>query len=510
MKSSDYEQQRLAIQCSIDSSKSLRHRSQMGQFSTPSELACSILEYAHSLIDQSQDIRFLEPGFGTGTFYSALMQKFDRSRIVQATGFEIDNDYAQPAQVIWKNTGLELFCTDFTQATQPDDDNKRANLIICNPPYVRHQRLSHMEKQRLRHKAQDACGLSVSGLCDLYCYFLLIAHNWLAQEGVAGWLIPSGFMDVNYGDAIKKYLLNEVTLLHIHRFNQNGFQFRDAMVSSTVVWFRKRKPSDEDYVVFTYDGTLQEPEFLRRVSIKELKTKKKWTQLYTTSSRSDDSRYTLASFFSIKRGLATGNNDFFILPKSKIEELNLPWEFFRPILPSPKYLKVDEVKVDKKGMPDIPNPLFLLDCDLKEEVIKNDFPKLWDYLLIGYKKHVCDAYLCRKRRPWYSQEKRPPSLFLCGYIGRSVKKRNTPFRFILNHSCATATNSYLNLYPQKGLQELLTQYPEKIPMIWAFLKSISYETLIENGRVYGGGMHKLEPKELGNIPADELIEIISM
>lgn len=60
----------------------------------------------------------------------------------------------------------------------------------------------------------------------------------MSEDGIAGWLIPSEFMDVNYGKALKAYLLREVTLLHIHRFEPNNVQFDDALVSSAVVWFK--------------------------------------------------------------------------------------------------------------------------------------------------------------------------------------------------------------------------------------------------------------------------------
>ena len=63
-------------------------------------------------------------------------------------------------------------------------------------------------------------------------------------------------MDVNYGQAVKRYLLDKVTLLHIHRFDPNDVQFADALVSSAVVWFRKSLPPKDHAVTFTFGGTL--------------------------------------------------------------------------------------------------------------------------------------------------------------------------------------------------------------------------------------------------------------
>ncbi|MGH3090493.1 MAG: hypothetical protein ACRDSJ_24705, partial [Rubrobacteraceae bacterium] len=43
---------------------------------------------------------------------------------------------------------------------------------------------------------------------------------------------------------------------------------------------------------------------------------------------------------------------------------------------------------------------------------------------------------------------------------------------------------------------------------WLALNSITSETLSSEGRVYGGGLHKVEPKELGNVPADAVLAAI--
>ena len=76
----------------------------------------------------------------------------------------------------------------------------------------------------------------------------------MANGGLAGWLLPSEFMDVNYGVCVKRYLLDKVMLRHIHRFDPNEVQFGDALVSSALVWFSKEKTPRDHAVRFTYGG----------------------------------------------------------------------------------------------------------------------------------------------------------------------------------------------------------------------------------------------------------------
>ncbi len=93
-------------------------------------------------------------------------------------------------------------------------------------------------------------------------------------------------------------------------------------------------------------------------------------------------------------------------------------------------------------------------------------------------------------------------------MGRSEVRGGRPFRFILNHSRATAANVYLLLYPKPVLARTLASNPELTRKVWVTLNAIKPTILIGEGRVYGGGLHKLEPKELGNLPADQIIALI--
>jgi hypothetical protein len=326
----------------------------------------------------------------------------------------------------------------------------------------------------------------------------------MKDDGIAGWLIPSEFMDVNYGKPVKRYLLERVTLLRIHRFDPQEVQFRDALVSSAVVWFRKATPPSDSSVEFTFGGTLDRPKLSRTIPKDLLVDEPKWTRYPLAEPREGNGSPTLGDFFSIRRGLATGDNNFFVMPIRRIQALGLPLQVFRPVLPSPRFLKVDEVLADKDGNPDLKPQTFLLDCRLPPDVIEKRYPLLWKYLEEGRESGVAERFLCKHRLPWYTQEYRAPCPFICTYMGRGAANRSSPFRFILNHSKATVTNSYHILYPRPKLDSALTGDPSLARHIWMILREIRPETLVSEGRVYGGGLHKIEPKELSKVPAQPI------
>lgn len=502
----EFEAQRLALQDLLDRQRDSASRNRMGQFATPTDLAVDIQRYANRYFAKDEKVRFIDPAIGTGAFYSALLGIFPQDRISAAVGYEVDPHYGDPAKKLWGKTGLDIRLEDFTQAEVPLPAEK-FNLLICNPPYVRHHHIVNGEKQRLKMRARNACGVEIGGLAGLYCYFLGLSHVWMADNALAGWLIPSEFMDVNYGVSVKSYLLDKVTLLHIHRFDPNEVQFGDALVSSAVVWFRNKPPVAGGNIRFTFGGTLQRPRLERSVSVETLRRDAKWTRYPVKESHETVGGAVLGDLFKIKRGIVTGNNSYFILPQRKIASRGLPIDAFKPILPSPRYVPDDEITSDCDGNPVLERRLFLLDPPWGEDEIRKRYPNLWIYLQEGRAAGTADRYICRHRAMWYAQEYRPPAPFVCTYLGRSDKKNGRPFRFILNHSKATAANVYLMLYPRAPVARALSDRPELKRRVWEYLNRICPQAMLGEGRVYGGGLHKLEPRELGNVPAEALVEL---
>ncbi len=500
----DLESQRLTIQVRLDAAKTSLERNQLGQFATPPNLALEIAQYALSL--RKQDARpasFLDPAIGSGSFYSALKQVFPPGAVADARGVELDPAFADAAAQLWTPSGLRITPGDFTRI-QPD---RLYDLVLTNPPYVRHHHIERAEKERLKSLVADRFGLNISGLAGLYAYFLLLCDTWMAPGGIAFWLIPSEFMDVNYGTAIKSYLTDRVKLLHIHRYCPSDVQFCDALVTSAIVVFEKSRAPENHQVQFSFGGSITKPTTCELTTLPELRKIKKWTLLASGSIADSAESHALGDLFSIKRGLATGANSFFILGRDDAIRKGIPAEYLRPILPSSRHLKNAVIEADQDGYPHLEKPLALIDCDLPEEMIQKQFPAFWQYLEQGKAKGIDTGYLASRRLPWYSQEKRPPAPFLCTYMGRQGSSGN-PFRFYWNKSRAAAANVFLMIYPNSEMQAVLAARPDLYPIIFAHLQSLTGEHLMRQGRVYGGGLHKLEPKELANLPAGQIARMI--
>lgn len=497
-----YNIERDRLQKALDAQKTSKERNMKGQFATPYTLACSIMKKAKTFCHK-RTVSFIEPSIGLGAFYAAFRSVF-QSAAGHALGFEIDSHYYNPSKELWAKEDLELRKADFLKERT---NGERFDLLVANPPYVRHHHIDGEKKKELQKEVMQSTGIKISGLAGLYCYFLILSEKWLADGALSCWLIPSEFLDVNYGKAIKQYLLECVDLLCVHKFKADDVQFDDALVSSTIIFFRKGKPSEKE-IEFSCGEDVNVPSRKMKIERKRLTASCKWSNLFvedsTNYSSNDDCK--LGNFFTVKRGIATGDNSFFVMNMDTIEKYHIPSKFLKPVLPSPRYLKEDVISSDNDGNVALAQKQYLFSCNLPEDVLKEKYPSVWEYIQEGVKRGVNKGYICSHRPLWYFCEDRKPAPFVVPYMGRGDSSKKM-FRFILNKTKAITTNVYLLLYPKDNYLKCLTD-TKLLNEVWQTLNEVTSEQFATNGREYGGGLHKLEPKELLNIKVPSLPSLL--
>lgn len=95
--------------------------------------------------------------------------------------------------------------------------------VVGNPPYVRIQNLPDSQKAML-----DQLYESTTGNYDLYCPFYERGLDWLQEDsGRLGFITPNQFMVTDYGEGLRRVLLNGARIEEVYDFRDSGV-FEDA------------------------------------------------------------------------------------------------------------------------------------------------------------------------------------------------------------------------------------------------------------------------------------------
>lgn len=487
-----------------------------GSFMTPPEIAYDIVRAASDLFG-GRDARYGDPSTGGGIFLAALLRQIGPQRIRAATLVEADRTSAAVTAGRWNHLGYDVTVDDFVnrmlsegQAGSPESQaetsenegvhwfDERPNLVITNPPYVRSQSLDNELVEIWREAIRRNLGIRVDRRSDLFSYFVLSSHSWIEDGGLGAWLLPSEFMFTNYGSALRKYLAEHVTLLRVHLYDGPSV-FSNARVSSCAVFYLKRPPVKDSLAIFSAGGSIDKSNQSRSVLLSSLSSAKKWHRIADDGVLPDASMVydTLDRWFEVRRGIATGANNFFVVDQAAKDSFGEGVDqWLKPVLPKARQLVGPVVESDAFGRPVLPEIKWLIDSSATLEEIEKASPALAQYLR-EIQVLVSGRTLVSRRKPFYKQERNRPPRFFFSYMSRDAAPAR---RFYLNRSGAVALNNYLVLHPRPELQEWLDSKADRDLQVLRALRELDAATLERAGRVYVEGLTKIEPRELASMP----------
>jgi adenine-specific DNA-methyltransferase len=456
-----------------------RDRRRLGQFFTPIDLGRVMARW----ILEAKPAQLLDPGCGSGSLLiAAAHENLGKTRLV---GLDIDSFSVEMARA---NARIrELKRVNFRTADfLIDDIDDSPDGVICNPPYTRHQDLSARQKKEIYGGFQKRLGIDFSQLSSLHALFLVRALEISAPNARLAFITPSHWLDTIYAVPIKEYVLAHASVDAIISIPATESVFEHAVTSATITFITKgAKPSQTRLIASpsskgidiqrSIDNSLSGQQV-------QLKSDKKWSRI--ASAKTAGPR--LGDVARVRRGIATGCNEFFVLSEERRKNLEIAKCSVLACLPRPKQFSGGVVTA--RSLDDLPESTrrWLLN----PQKVRGDGP-LAEYLREGVEQfEILDRRLVQDRvaanRNWYQVNPNVRSPIVATYINRGSSAR-----FVRNKLGAVVLNNWLAIDPLPGVD---------VEVLFAILNSATVlKGLRRHAREYGNDMWKLEPSELSDI-----------
>jgi adenine-specific DNA-methyltransferase len=479
----------------------VEHRQKFAQFFTPLPVAYLMCQW---LLNNKSLKTILEPAIGLGIFTRVLLSQKPNLEI---TGFDTDKKVLHSLnQIFDKDSRLKIYNKDFVTH---DWDNKYDG-IICNPPYFK---FHDYENKQLLAEITRRLSIKLSGFTNLHSVFLIKALHQLKLNGRMAFIVPSEFLNSDYGKAVKSIMIKSGLLRHVFiiDFEQNIFE--DATTTACVLLFVN--DANNKNVAFTTIHNINELNHASNIinsypnvegdnifNSSIIQSEIKWRAYYQEqNSKLYNDLVPFSTYGKVSRGIATGANNYFVFNKEKRDRLEIPSNYLLPCICKSADVKNSFfTKEDFEELQAKNKSSYLL--NVTDTVNK----KVNDYLKFGEDTKVNEVYLTKMRTPWYKLENRPPAPIWVNVFNRGG------LRFIRNEAGISNLTTFHSVYinSNSGISpDLLFAY---------LLTDLSKKIFNDNRREYGDGLEKFEPNDINKalipdlkkLPANDIEEILSL
>ena len=449
----------------------LVHRKKYAQFFTPKAISDFMASWV--LADGRRCKEVLDPAFGLGVFGDSLL---GMNRNVKVTGFDIDDCILSAAQENFSSMreSVSIVKQDYLTSSW----EKKYDGIICNPPYFKFHDYDNAYYISDVNRRLDT---RLNGFTNIYTLFLLKSIHQLKERGRLAYIIPSEFMNSDYGVEVKRTLVESNVLKHVVIVDFNECAFDDALTTASILLCEKNESVESVRFSVVKDvsclgSCLDE---CKSYKPSELDVNVKWKQYYEPTNASKFRNLVPFNIFAkVTRGIATGANEYFTFNRAKSEAFNIPKGCLLPCI-----CHVQDVRTavftegDFRMLADANKNVYLFDGHAGEE-------DAWvkRYLELGRQHGYDKRYLTASRTPWYSIENRPAAPIWVSVFNRRG------LRFVRNEANVRNLTTFHCVYT-KGVvdTDILFSY---------LLTSVAQQIFLDNSRQYGNGLVKFEPNDL--------------
>ena len=471
----------ISLEESYKSLVSIEHRKEYAQFFTPKAVA----DLMSAWVADVPAGQILDPAFGLGIFARSLRSLNFTGQI---TGFDIDPTILNQANAYFGNDDrCNIVAQDFLRS----DWSQKYDGIICNPPYFK---FHDFDNTSYIHLVNTHLETSLNGFTNLYALFLLKAIHQLRTGGRGAFIIPSEFLNSDYGVFVKQFLKESETLRHIFVIDFKESVFDDALTTACIILFAKDE-NPENHVAFS---TIENRNDLRKIQNAienypahqgdfmwqniDLNPQIKWRGYYEQLNGTNFTGLVpFTNYARVKRGIATGDNGYFALTRQQADNLGISDEYLvQCICQSRGVLNSFFTEAEFQSLVNLNGKAYLFNGLASE----NPDQAIMDYLVYGVEIGASEKFLTSNRNPWYKLENKDPAP-----IWVSVFNRNS-VRFIRNEAMVRNLTCFHSVYPN-------SENIEDIDLLFAYLNTtLALDILSDNRREYGNGLHKFEPNDI--------------
>ncbi len=311
-------------------------------------------------------------------------------------------------------------------------DKNKYDLIIANPPYIRFQDFS--EKDETIKLIENEAGIKLSKLINYYALFFFHSISMLKENGKLVFITPTEYLNFNYGSSLKKFITKFCDIESIILFDSKSLVFEENLSSACItILTRKQNPDKNKLVKFVKILKWKSVDEIFDIVVKDavptgssvsvltypqnkLNYKEKWNNYFEVNEKYEAIKHNLvelSKYANVSRGIATGANKYFVLSKSKVEQLGIENIFLKPVIEKSLNCKhMDFTDEDFETIEKTHKPAYLL------YVLSAPSENLLKYIKQGENEKINETYLPSKRNPWYSMEKRDVAKIWAGTFSR--------------------------------------------------------------------------------------------